>query len=103
MTARDLAVLALRTTQDFPEYYHYYSEKEFAFNNISQDTNFIDVAKSHGCFSSGGVAKDVTVSGATPACGASSVVFPDADETDTKTVTVKFPTITGGKASCTTP
>jgi hypothetical protein len=73
------------------------------FSNITQDTNFIDVAKSHGCFSSGGVTKDVTVSGATSACGASSVVFPDADETDTKTVTVRFPTITGGKASCTTP
>jgi D-alanyl-D-alanine carboxypeptidase (penicillin-binding protein 5/6) len=36
MTARDLATLALRTIQDFPEYYHYYSEKEYSFNNISQ-------------------------------------------------------------------
>ncbi|MGE5268168.1 MAG: D-alanyl-D-alanine carboxypeptidase family protein [Thiohalocapsa sp.] len=36
MTARDLATLALRTIKDFPEYYHYYSEKEFAFNNIKQ-------------------------------------------------------------------
>jgi len=36
MTARDLATLALRTIQDFPEYYHYYSEKEFGFNNITQ-------------------------------------------------------------------
>jgi D-alanyl-D-alanine carboxypeptidase (penicillin-binding protein 5/6) len=36
MTPRDLATLALRTIQDFPEYYHYYSEKEFAFNNIKQ-------------------------------------------------------------------
>ncbi|HVB17203.1 MAG TPA: D-alanyl-D-alanine carboxypeptidase family protein [Stellaceae bacterium] len=35
-TARDLATLALRTMQDFPEYYHYYSEKEFKFNNINQ-------------------------------------------------------------------
>src|SRR5690242_11758657 len=29
MSARDLAVLALRTIKDFPEYYKYYSEKEF--------------------------------------------------------------------------
>ena len=35
-TARDLATLALRTIDDFPEYYHYYSEKEFKFNNINQ-------------------------------------------------------------------
>ena len=35
-TARDLATLALRTIEDFPEYYHYYAEKEFAFNNIKQ-------------------------------------------------------------------
>jgi serine-type D-Ala-D-Ala carboxypeptidase (penicillin-binding protein 5/6) len=36
MTARDLATLAWRTLKDFPEYYHYYSEKNFAFNNIDQ-------------------------------------------------------------------
>lgn len=36
MTARDLATLAWRTIRDFPEYYHYYSEKNFAFNNIDQ-------------------------------------------------------------------
>src|SRR5712691_2961279 len=36
MTARDLATLALRTITDFPEYYHYYSEKDYAFNNINQ-------------------------------------------------------------------
>ena len=70
------------------------------FDPITHEVNFIDMAKSHGCFSSGGVTKDVTVSGATPACGATAV-FPDADETDTKTVTVKAPTVTGGKASCT--
>jgi len=28
MTARDLATLALRTIADFPEYYHYYGEKD---------------------------------------------------------------------------
>jgi D-alanyl-D-alanine carboxypeptidase (penicillin-binding protein 5/6) len=36
MTARDLVTLALRTIADFPEYYHYYGEKDFAFNNIDQ-------------------------------------------------------------------
>jgi D-alanyl-D-alanine carboxypeptidase (penicillin-binding protein 5/6) len=36
MTARDLATLAQRTIQDFPEYYKYYSEKEYKYNNIGQ-------------------------------------------------------------------
>jgi serine-type D-Ala-D-Ala carboxypeptidase (penicillin-binding protein 5/6) len=36
MSARDLATLTLRTIKDFPEYYKYYSEKEFKFNNINQ-------------------------------------------------------------------
>ena len=36
MTARDLATLAVRTIQDFPEYYKYYAEKEFKYNNINQ-------------------------------------------------------------------
>lgn len=36
MTARDLATLAVRTIQDFPEYYPIYAEKEFSFNNINQ-------------------------------------------------------------------
>ena len=36
MSARDLATLALRTIQDFPDYYKYYGEKEFKFNNINQ-------------------------------------------------------------------
>lgn len=35
-TARDLATIALRTIQDFPEFYKIYSEKEFTFNNIKQ-------------------------------------------------------------------
>jgi len=35
-TPRDLVTLALRTIQDFPEYYHYYSEKDYTFNNINQ-------------------------------------------------------------------
>ena len=36
MTARDLATLSHRTIQDFPEYYHYYSEMEYEYNNIKQ-------------------------------------------------------------------
>ncbi|MFQ5773142.1 MAG: D-alanyl-D-alanine carboxypeptidase family protein [Kiloniellaceae bacterium] len=36
MTARDLALLAQRTIEDFPEYYHYYSETEFTWNGIRQ-------------------------------------------------------------------
>jgi D-alanyl-D-alanine carboxypeptidase (penicillin-binding protein 5/6) len=35
-TARDLAKLALRTIADFPEYYHYFGEKDYSFNNINQ-------------------------------------------------------------------
>jgi D-alanyl-D-alanine carboxypeptidase (penicillin-binding protein 5/6) len=35
-TARDLALLAERTIRDFPEYYSYYSEKEFTYNAIRQ-------------------------------------------------------------------
>jgi serine-type D-Ala-D-Ala carboxypeptidase (penicillin-binding protein 5/6) len=36
MTAQDLVTLALRTIRDFPEFYHYFSEKTFDFNNIDQ-------------------------------------------------------------------
>ena len=36
MSGRDLAVLARRIIQDFPEYYHYYAEKTFKYNNIEQ-------------------------------------------------------------------
>jgi D-alanyl-D-alanine carboxypeptidase (penicillin-binding protein 5/6) len=32
MTARDLATLARLTVQNFPDYYHYYSEKEFVWS-----------------------------------------------------------------------
>lgn len=35
-TARDLATIARRTIIDFPEYYRYYAELEFAYNNIKQ-------------------------------------------------------------------
>lgn len=36
MTARDLALLAERIVTNFPEYYHYYSVKEFTYNGIRQ-------------------------------------------------------------------
>ncbi len=36
MTASDLAKLAQRLLQDFPDYYHFYSEREFTFNQITQ-------------------------------------------------------------------
>jgi D-alanyl-D-alanine carboxypeptidase (penicillin-binding protein 5/6) len=35
-TAQDLAILAQRIITDFPEYYHYFGEKEFVMNNIKQ-------------------------------------------------------------------
>lgn len=35
-TPRDLAVLAYRIIKDFPEYYHYFGEKEFTYNKIRQ-------------------------------------------------------------------
>ncbi len=36
MTASDLAKLAQRLLQDFPDYYHFYSERQFTFNQITQ-------------------------------------------------------------------
>lgn len=36
MTSRDLTILAKRTVQDFPEFFHYYSEKNFTYNGIRQ-------------------------------------------------------------------
>jgi len=35
-TARDLAILAEHIIEDFPEYYHYFSEKDFTYNGIHQ-------------------------------------------------------------------
>ena len=36
-TARDLAVLAWRTIDDYPKYYRYYSETNWTYNNIKQE------------------------------------------------------------------
>ncbi|MEN8197113.1 MAG: D-alanyl-D-alanine carboxypeptidase family protein [Pseudomonadota bacterium] len=35
-TARDMAILAMATIRDFPDYYHYYAEKEFTYSKIKQ-------------------------------------------------------------------
>lgn len=35
-TARDVATLSIALIAQFPEYYHWYSEKEYSFNNIRQ-------------------------------------------------------------------
>lgn len=35
-TSKDLAILAKRMIEDFPEYYRFYSEKEFTYNAIKQ-------------------------------------------------------------------
>ncbi len=35
-TIKDLLTLTIRTIEDFPSLYHYYSEKEFKYNNIKQ-------------------------------------------------------------------
>jgi D-alanyl-D-alanine carboxypeptidase (penicillin-binding protein 5/6) len=35
-TARDLSTLARHLISDFPDYYHYESEKDFTYNNIKQ-------------------------------------------------------------------
>ena len=36
MTAHDLFTLAKHLYEDFPDFYHYFSEKEFTFHNIKQ-------------------------------------------------------------------
>jgi D-alanyl-D-alanine carboxypeptidase (penicillin-binding protein 5/6) len=36
VTARDMAVLASAIVREFPEYYRWYSQKEFTWNNITQ-------------------------------------------------------------------
>lgn len=35
-TVRDLATLSVATIRDFPDYYHYYAEKNFTFSKIRQ-------------------------------------------------------------------
>lgn len=37
MSPKDLALLAKATIEQFPEYYHYYSERRFTYNGIKQN------------------------------------------------------------------
>lgn len=37
MTIEDLLTLTIRTIKDFPEFYHYYAEKEFTYSDIKQN------------------------------------------------------------------
>jgi serine-type D-Ala-D-Ala carboxypeptidase (penicillin-binding protein 5/6) len=36
VTARDLAVLAMRTIRDYPQFYHYYAQRDYTFNGKTQ-------------------------------------------------------------------
>jgi D-alanyl-D-alanine carboxypeptidase (penicillin-binding protein 5/6) len=36
-TARELSSMAQHIVRDFPEYYHYYSQREYTYNNIKQE------------------------------------------------------------------
>ena len=45
MSARDVAMLALHVIRDFPQYYHYFSEKDYKFNNIAQENRNVLVDK----------------------------------------------------------
>ena len=36
MTVEDLLTLSIKTIEDFPEFFHYYSEKEFTYSGIKQ-------------------------------------------------------------------
>jgi len=36
-TPRELAAIAQHIVRDFPEYYHYYAQRDFKFNNIRQE------------------------------------------------------------------
>jgi D-alanyl-D-alanine carboxypeptidase (penicillin-binding protein 5/6) len=35
-TARDMATLSIALVRDFPQYYHYFAEKEYTYNGITQ-------------------------------------------------------------------
>jgi len=35
-TVRDIATLAMRLIQDHPDFYHYYQQREYTYNNITQ-------------------------------------------------------------------
>ena len=45
MSARDIATLAAALIKDFPEYYHFFGEKDYKFNNIEQGNRNVLVDK----------------------------------------------------------
>ncbi|MBE7210229.1 MAG: D-alanyl-D-alanine carboxypeptidase [Gluconacetobacter diazotrophicus] len=45
MSARDIATVAKDIIADFPEYYHFFSEKDYKFNNINQGNRNVLVDK----------------------------------------------------------
>ena len=45
MSARDVAMLALHLIRDYPQYYHFFSEKDYKYNNIAQGNRNILVDK----------------------------------------------------------
>ncbi len=45
VTARDLALLAWRTIQDFPQYYPYYAQREFSYNGKTQPNRNLELKK----------------------------------------------------------
>ena len=45
MSAHDVAMLALHLIQDYPQYYHYFSEKDYKFNSIDQGNRNVLVDK----------------------------------------------------------
>ncbi len=47
-TAKDLTTLARRIITDFPEYYHYFSEKDFTYNKIYQPNRLPILGKING-------------------------------------------------------
>lgn len=45
MSARDVALVAYHLIHDYPEYYHFFAEREFRFNNITQGNRNVLVDK----------------------------------------------------------
>ena len=45
MSARDIALVARHLIADFPQYYHYFGEKDYSYNNIHQGNRNTLVAK----------------------------------------------------------
>src|SRR5690348_11934600 len=43
VTAHDLAMLAWRTIKDFPQYYHYYAQREFTYNGKTQPNRNLEL------------------------------------------------------------